>query len=103
MALNNLKSPTAVMEDLKEQGFAVDFRFDKNKLIPFQYPTRSYTADELTLVEIFRFEGNTDPGDASILYVLETRDGLKGTISNGYGVEANTSLEDFLESVQSRV
>lgn len=95
-AKHNLKPLSSVLKDLRSQGFTTDFRLDKNSLVPLQYPTRKYRSEEITILDQYRFEGDTDPADASILYVLETDDGLKGTISNSYGPAADTTIEDFL-------
>lgn len=36
----------------------------------------------------------------AILYVLETRSGAKGTISDAYGPYADESLENFMKQVK---
>lgn len=96
MSKNNLKPLGSVMDELKTDGYATDFRLSNNKLVPLQYPTKSYQADEFEITDIYRFEGDTDPADASILYAIKTHDGLMGTISNGYGAKADTNLDSFL-------
>ena len=37
-----------------------------------------YNPEDLTIIKTFRFEGASDPSDASILYVIESADGLIG-------------------------
>jgi hypothetical protein len=32
-----------------------------------------------------RFEGNSDPGDEAIVYGIESNNGMKGVLVNGYG------------------
>ena len=95
MSKNNLKSMSSVLEDLRSQGFTEDFRFEKNCLISMEHPDRRYSANEVDILDTYRFEGDTDPADASILYVIETNDGLKGTISNAYGPTADVNLDAF--------
>lgn len=97
---HNLKPIQGVLSDLREQGYSTDFRFAKNKLIPFQYPTRSYSSSQITTIDTYRFEGDTDPGDSSIMYVIETDDGLKGTIINSYNAEADINLDQFIEETK---
>lgn len=98
---SDLKPLTGVLADLRNQGFTTDFRFVKNRLIPFQYSHRSYQSSDIKILDSYRFEGDTDPADDSILYVIETNDGLKGTISNGHGVNADTALDDFLSQAEN--
>lgn len=97
MAKNNLKTVTAVLKDLQAQGFTTDFRFKNNKLIPLQYPSRQYTADDIEVLDTYRFEGDTDPADASILYVFKTSDGLQGTLANAYGPMADVGVDEFFK------
>jgi hypothetical protein len=37
----------------------------------------------------------------AILYVIETADGAKGTISSAYGVYANEDVDQFILKVES--
>ena len=46
---------------------------------------RMYHPKEVKIVNFFRFEGNADPADNIILYVIETVDGRKGTMEYLYG------------------
>lgn len=93
---NDLKPLSQVLNDLREKGFTVDFRFDGKYMTPLQDPSKSYRHEDLTVVNFFRFEGETDPADEAILYALETADGMKGTIVNAYGVNADVKLDEFL-------
>lgn len=95
---HNLKSPAKVLDDLREQGYTTDFRYANNRLIPFNNSAKSYGPNSFKVVEIYRFEGNTDPADDSILYVIHGEDGTRGTISNGYREYANSELDEFINS-----
>ena len=48
-----------------------------------------YQPEELKIVKKYRFEGESDPGDSSILYVLEANDGLLGYSIDAYGAFSN--------------
>jgi len=48
-----------------------------------------YQPEELKIVKTYRFEGESDPGDSSILYVLEATDGLLGYSIDAYGAFSN--------------
>lgn len=43
---------------------------------------RIYRPQEIEIVNSFRFEGNTNPDDNVTMYIIETVDGLKGTLVN---------------------
>ena len=60
-----------------------------------------YTANQIQVVNFFRFEGQSDPGDNAIMYVIETNDGTKGTLIDGYGVYTDAMVTKFMEDVNT--
>jgi hypothetical protein len=46
---------------------------------------RIFKPEQVKIINFFRFEGMSDPEDNSILYVIETDNGLKGTLIDAYG------------------
>lgn len=88
-----------VMQHLRKDGFEHDFRMEKKKLV-MDDPKASFSPAQVRIVDEYRFEGETDPADMSILYALETDTGEKGVIMNGYGVSANPELDEFLLSAK---
>ncbi|HWB24672.1 MAG TPA: hypothetical protein VG738_04290 [Chitinophagaceae bacterium] len=53
-----------------------------------------YSAEDLTIIKTFRFEGESDPADSSILYIIEAKDGLVGYSLDAYGVYSNHEDEE---------
>ncbi|NJM26272.1 MAG: hypothetical protein HC859_13050 [Bacteroidia bacterium] len=94
MSRNNLMSATKVMQHLRKDGFEHDFRMEK-KMLVIDDPKLSFTPEQVRIVDEYRFEGESDPADMSILYALETNTGEKGVIMNGYGVSANPDIDEF--------
>jgi len=47
-----------------------------------------------------RFEGVSDPVDTSVVYAIETVDGVRGTLVDGYNVYADPAMGDFLKDVR---
>jgi hypothetical protein len=52
------------------------------------------------VVDFFRFEGESDPADNSILYAIETDDGKKGILSDAYGPYADINVTKFMKQVE---
>lgn len=100
MSRHNLKPLSEVMNDLKEEGFEKEFAFNDNKLFLLNNNDQQYRTDELEIEREYRFEGDSDPGMMTILYALKTNDGLKGTISNAYGANADHDLAEFMRQVK---
>src|SRR5689334_12520156 len=71
---------------LKQRGFTVDFNLEENCIVCEE---ARFGADEFEIVEVYRFEGDSDPSDEAVVYAIESKNGMKGVIVNGYGVSAD--------------
>ena len=58
-----------------------------------------YDPEDLLAVEHYRFEGESDPGDMSILMALESKDGRKGYVVSAYGTYADAKFVQFLDKI----
>lgn len=95
------RSLVNVENKLTKDGFTQDFTVTEGRLHTMDTGTnKSYTPEEVTIVDFYRFEGESNPDDMSILYAIEANDGVKGTISSAYGVYADTDTDDFLKQVE---
>ena len=48
-----------------------------------------YQTQDLKIIRTYRFEGESDPSDSSILYVIEANDGTLGYSIDSYGAFSN--------------
>ena len=92
---------TEKLAELEEQGYQVDFKLTDGKLQVVD-GEQSFSADQLTINEDFRFEGESNPDDMSILYALEAQDGTKGTVVHAYGPNANDEISEFMKQVKEQ-
>ena len=82
-----------VERQLNKEGYKEDFRVTEGRLHTLNNErNKSYSPAEVTIVDFYRFEGESDPDDMSILYALETTDGGRGTISSAYGTYGEKSM-----------
>ncbi|PWT73980.1 MAG: hypothetical protein C5B59_12040 [Bacteroidetes bacterium] len=61
-----------------------------------------YQPDDLKIIKTYRFEGESDPADSSILYVIEAKDGLVGYSIDAYGAYSNhddINYDDFIRKM----
>jgi hypothetical protein len=80
-------------------GYTDSFKVTKQGLTSAA-KDRSYTPEQVRVINFYRFEGESDPGDNSILYVIETHDGLKGTLIDAYGPYADAAVNKFMGEVE---
>uniref|UniRef100_UPI004049CAF9 phosphoribosylpyrophosphate synthetase n=1 Tax=Fulvivirga sp. TaxID=1931237 RepID=UPI004049CAF9 len=97
MSKHDLHTVVEVLDKLKKEGFKDDFEFSNHSLKRVGH-SKPYKVSEVEVVDEFRFEGETNPSDSSILYALKTDDGNKGTLIDSYGPQANMELQNFIRA-----
>jgi hypothetical protein len=101
MSVKRYTNMLEAIEELKKRGFTGNFEFLDQTFRDVD-SGRTFNADQLTIVEHDRFEGASDPDDMSVVYAMESDDGLKGVIADAFGLYANPDLGGFLEKVKIR-
>jgi len=61
-----------------------------------------YNPEDLTIIKTYRFEGESDPGDSSVCYLIEANDGMTGYSLDAYGVYSShdEQYDDFIRKVK---
>lgn len=100
--MGNRKSYDTVseaMNDLMKRGYTTDFNLNAAEdCIVCKKSNLSLSADEFMIDEIYRFEGETDPGDEMILYAISSdKHQVKGIILNAYGIYADTKTSKIVK------
>ncbi len=91
---------TAVLEKLRMKKQDKEFKYsDQGFTVNDQ---KYYTPDDLTIIKTYRFEGESDPGDSSILYLIEANDKQIGYSLDAYGVYSNHEQEydEFIRKIK---
>ncbi len=70
------------LEELKAKGFTTDFNLKENEIIE--------NADTFEIVHVYRYEGQTDPGDEATVFGIESKSGEKGVFVAGYDAYAES-------------
>ena len=87
------------MKRLEQKGYNTQYRVEKNKLVSLT-TGKKYKADDVVAANFFRFEGNSNPDDMSILYAIETTDGNKGTLVDAFGLYSDDDTGEFMKEVE---
>ena len=90
---------TEALKDLKLRGFATDFNIAFDKIMCSENKI-CLNPNEFEIVETYRFEGDTDPGDENVLYAIESKDSkIKGTMLSAYGMYAETVSTEMIQKL----
>jgi hypothetical protein len=82
---------------LKKRGFDLDFNLQENCLVCHEH---KFDVNDFEIVEVYRFEGNSDPADEAIVYAIQSVNGVKGVLVSGYGVSADTMSMEMTQKLQ---
>ncbi len=82
-----------------ELGFVENFSVD-GKFLVVAGKHDGYSPEQTKISNYFRFEGDSNPEDTSILYLIETEDGKRGTLTDAYGAYADAKISSFIHDVE---
>ncbi len=80
-------------------------RDNEFRIVPEGFTTgnnRFYQPEDLKIIKTYRFEGDSDPNDNSVIYIFEAKDGLIGYAIDSYGAYSNhenDGFDDFIRKV----
>ncbi len=96
---NEMVTLSAVLEKLRKQRFDHEFKME-DECFTTEIGGK-YSPEDLTIIKTYRFEGDSDPADSSVLYVIEAKDGLIGYVLDVYGAESNhdAAFDDFVRQI----
>jgi len=86
------------IDHLNRRGFTGHFGVTANGLRELGTGV-TFRAEELRLCDCVRFEGASDPGDMAIVYAIESRTGVRGTLVDACGIYANPAVGEFIARV----
>ena len=96
---HHLKTLVSCLNSLVTSGFEGQFKAVKTGLKSLD-TEKVYRPEEVKILNFYRFEGESDPSDNSILYAIETSDGLRGTLIDAYGPYSDTNVTNFIQQVE---
>lgn len=93
---DDMKTLSQVMAILAQRGVTKEFRMNDSNEMKLDNQEKNYQPEELEVAKMYRFEGDSYPGDNAVLLVIKCKqDGEVGYILDSYGAESNYSGEEF--------
>jgi len=97
--MNRFETLMEALEDARNRGYTNTFKMTDQGL-ECEESGRVFQPGQVTVVDHDRFEGESNPDDMSVLYVVECSNGLKGTVIDAYGAYADEKLSEFIRQAQ---
>ena len=90
-AKDEMNTLSQILNKFSVKGYDNEFRWTNEG---FVFNDKVYQPEDLTIVKTYRFEGESNPSDMSILYLIKANDGLIGYSLDAYGVYSNHDDEE---------
>jgi hypothetical protein len=82
---------------LRDKDFTTDFNLEENCLICGDH---KFQIDELEIVEVYHYEGDSDPSDEASVYGIESKSGVKGILVVGSGLDLSSRMIETLKRLK---
>jgi len=87
---------TEAIKGLKDRGFTIDFNLLENCIV---CNDTKFNVNDFEIVEFYRFEGDSDPSDEAVVYAIQSNNGMKGVLVNGYGISADALSSEMAKKL----
>ncbi len=88
------------IKGLRERGYTKDFNLKENCIVCYE---DKFNPDNFEIVEVYRFEGNSDPADEAVVYAIESNKGDRGVLVSGYGISADEMTDEMAKKLSIHV
>ena len=95
-----MDSLVTVLAKVEKLGFHSQFEVNGKNLVSLK-TNKHFLSNEVKIVHFYRFEGESNPEDSSIMYAIKGNNGEKGTLVDGYGTAADPDTASFIRNVKS--
>ena len=97
---DDMKTLASCLNKIVKDGYEENFKVIDKGLQSLE-TEKIYKPGDVHIVNFYRFEGASDPSDSAILYVIETSDGAKGSLTDAYGMYADPEIDKFIQEVEN--
>lgn len=97
--MNTPPTVTDTLRMLKEEGYVLDFNLAQDCIECREHDLRMEPS-HFMIDKFYRFEGASNPDDSAVIYAISSKDGLKGTLIDAYGVYADSMTTEMIEKLK---
>lgn len=100
--MKNYDSLVDALNDLRKRGYDADFATQTVCLYCGDLDLR-LNPEEFNVDEVYRFEGDSNPDDNTILYAISSSTGVRGTLVDSYGAYAESMSFEMAGKLKENV
>lgn len=94
-----LEPMVSILNKLEKEGFTTQFKATEAGLLSLA-TDKVYQPDQIKVENFYRFEGESNPDDMAIVYVIVTSEGEKGTITDSFNSYGDEHVAQFMRQVE---
>ena len=94
-----MDSEIEIIHWLRKRNYTHNFEVSANHKLVSDDIEGEFSPGEVKIEYTYRFEGDSNPEDMSIVYALKTGNGLKGILIDAYGVYSNELVDEFITQI----
>lgn len=87
---------TEAIQSFRDKGYNLDFNLDENCIICAQ---GKFENEDFEIDAFYRYEGDSDPADAAMVYAISSNKGHKGILVTGYGISDDAKSEMLIKKL----
>jgi hypothetical protein len=99
--MTNYDTLIDVINIKQAEGYTFDFNLNNSKL-GCKALNKIFETTEFNVDEFYRFEGDSNPDDSSILYAIHTGSGIKGLLVDAYGIYSDNLNAEMIQKLKIR-
>src|SRR4030095_12302552 len=97
--MNSYETLSEALSDLAKRGYTNNFNLQCDT-VDCKDIELKLRPEDFEIVEFYRFEGESNPGDEEIVYAISSKDGIKGTLVNAFGVYSDEISDEILKKLK---
>lgn len=79
------------LDQLNEKGFTCDFNLNADMI--------KKNPEKFEIVHVYRYEGDSDPGDEAVVYGIKSTSGKKGVYVAGFSADSDLETAKLLSDL----
>lgn len=90
------------VDDLIKRGFTHDFRICSEGIECLMLEIKLHP-EHFEIIELYRFEGDSDPADEAVVYGIQSNTGIKGVLVNGFGIYSDSISDAMVKKLKKHL
>ena len=97
--MENYESPIDALVNLRKRGYDANFETQSFCLYCSDLDMR-LDPEDFHVDEVYRFQGDSNPEDRSVIYAISSSTGVKGTLVDAYGAYSESLNLEMAKKLQ---